>query len=193
MALTGPCDPAGLDLLRALVRPGVTVVDDPSALDATPLVAGAHRHDVTEAWVDVVRRDELPLHGSPYVWTLDLRSDRPFHPGRLLESIERIGGGPRRSRGSFWLPSRPADVCVWDGAGGQLSIGTAAPWGTDTPLTRIVVHGLASGPLASSPDDVQEAFEHCLLSDAELADRGPYWEVASDGLEPWLGDVRRAA
>ncbi|MCR4513812.1 GTP-binding protein [Aeromicrobium sp. 50.2.37] len=193
VALTGPCDPAGLDLLHALVRPGVTVVDDPSALDATPLVAGAHRHDVTEAWVDVVRRDELPLHGSPHVWTLDLRSDRPFHPGRLLESIERIGGGPRRSRGSFWLPSRPSDVCVWDGAGGQLSVGTASPWGTDTPLTRIVVHGLASGPLASSPDDVQEAFEHCLLSDAELADRGPYWEVTSDGLEPWLGDVRRAA
>ena len=28
------------------------------------------------------------------------------------------------------------------------------------------------------------------LLDAELAERGRYWEVASDGLEPWLGPVR---
>ncbi len=193
VVLAGASSPEARDLLRALARPQVPVVDDPSALDAGPLVDGAHLHAVTEAWVDVVRRGELPRYASEHVWTLDLRSDRPFHPDRLLESIERIGGGPRRSRGSFWLPSRPADVCVWDGAGGQQSIGTASPWGASAPLTRIVVHGLVSGPLASTPDDVQAAFEHCLLTDTEMAERGPYWEVVEDGLEPWLGDVRRAA
>lgn len=193
VVLSGPSTPPARDLLRALARPGVPVVDDPSALDSGPLVDGAHEHALTEAWVDVVRRSELPRYASEHVWTLDLSSDRPFHPDRLLESIERIGGGPRRSRGSFWLPSRPADVCVWDGAGGQLSIGTASPWGTARPLTRIVVHGLVAGPLASTPDDVQAAFAHCLLTDTEMADRGPYWEVVEDGLEPWLGHVRRAA
>ena len=39
-------------------------------------------------------------------------------------------------------------------------------------------------------DRVAEAFESCLLTDAELAERGAYWEVGSDGLEPWLGPVR---
>lgn len=193
VVLAGPAEPAARSVLRVLARPDAPVVDDPSALDAGPLVAGAHVHALTEAWVDVVRRGDLPRHTSPHVWSLDLRSERPFHPDRLLESIERIGGGPRRSRGCFWLPSRPGDVCVWDGAGGQLSIGTASPWSASTPLTRIVVHGLTTGTLASSPDDVQAAFAHCLLTDAEMADRGPYWEVAEDGLEPWLGSVRRAA
>ncbi len=193
VVLSGDSEPAARDLLRALARPGVEVVKDPSALDAAPLVEGAHRHGVTEAWVGVVRRGDLPRHASEHVWTLDLRSDRPFHPERLLESIEHLGGGPRRSRGSFWLPSRPGDVCVWDGAGGQLSVGTATRWGADRPLTRLVVHGLSSGPLASTPDDVQEAFAHCLLTDVEMAERGPYWEVVEDGLEPWLGEIRRAA
>lgn len=193
VVLSGPSEPAARAVLRTLARPDAPVVDDPSALDARPLVDGAHLHAVTEAWVDVVRRGDLPRYDSPHVWTLDLRSDRPFHPDRLLESIERIGGGPRRSRGSFWLPSRPGDVCVWDGAGGQLSVGTASPWGASRPLTRIVVHGLVDGALASSPDDVQAAFAHCLLTDEEMAERGPYWEVVEDGLEPWLGDIRRAA
>jgi G3E family GTPase len=193
VVLAGTPDPAARDLLRILARPGVPVVDDPSALDAGPLVAGVHDHAATEAWVDDVRPDVLPVHASEHVWTLDLRSDRPFHPERLLEDVERLGGGPRRSRGCFWLPSRPGEVCVWDGAGGQLSIGTGSPWGTRRPLTRMVVHGLTSGSLASTPDDVEAAFRRCLLTDDEMAERGPYWEVAHDGLEPWLGDVRRAA
>lgn len=195
VVLSGAAEPAGLALLHALARPGVPVVREPSALDAAPLVAGAHDHARTEAWIESVRPGADVAHEAvaDHVWTLDLRSDRPFHPDRLLESIERIGGGPRRSRGCFWLPSRPADVCEWDGAGGQLSIGSGAPWGGRTPMTRIVVHGVRRGPLASSPDDVRRAFKRCLLTDTEMTERGPFWEVTEDGLEPWLGDVRRAA
>lgn len=195
VVLSGAVEPEGLAVVRALARPGAPVVEEPSALDAAPLVAGAHHHATTEAWIDVVRRGDLPVADEPStpVWTLDLRSERPLHPGRLLESIERIGGGPRRSRGCFWLPTRPADVCVWDGAGGRLSVGTGSPWGSASPLTRIVVHGLVTGPLASSPHDVRAAFDACLLTDAEIADRGWSWDVAEDGLEPWLGSVRRAA
>ena len=61
-----------------------------------------------------------------------------------LEYIEVLGGGPRRSRGCFWLPTRPSTVGVWEGAGGQLSVGSGVPWGMKAPLTRIVVTGLES-------------------------------------------------
>ncbi len=181
------------DLLRTLARPGVPVVDDPSRLDAAPLVAGVHQHRRTERWVDVVRRGRLPDLDSPHVWRLDLRSDRPFHPGRILESIELVGGGPRRSRGCFWLPSRPGDACAWDGAGGQLSVGTASPWGLADPLTRIVVVGLVGDDHQGGAAGVREAFEHCLLSDTEIARSGTFWDVVDDGLEPWLGPVRHVA
>ncbi len=42
-------------------------------------------------------------------------------------------------------------------------------------------------------DALAEAFRNALLSDTETTDRGLYWEVAHDGLEPWLGLISRAA
>ncbi len=186
---SGTLERPSRDLLRTLARPDATLLQDPSDLDGPRLADGtAHVHRRTERWVDVVRRYSLPDVESEEVWRLDLQSDRPLHPGRLLAEIQRLGGGPRRSRGCFWLPSRPGDVCVWDGAGGQVSIGTASPWGLRDPLTRIVVTGLDDGA-----EEIREAFESCLLSDVEIKHRGTFWEVAEDGLEPWLGPIRRAA
>ncbi|MFT4287379.1 CobW family GTP-binding protein [Nocardioides sp.] len=176
-------------LLAALARPRVPVVTDPALLDAAGLVAGVHRHQAVEAWVAEVRREPLPPLALPGAWRLDLRSERAFHPARFQDELGTLGGGPRRSRGCFWLPTRPDDICVWDGAGGQASVGTTQHWGRgEPPLTRIVVIGLDD-----TPAEVTDAFERCLLTDAELADRGRIWDESWDGLEPWLGPIDRVA
>ncbi|MFT4298153.1 MAG: GTP-binding protein [Aeromicrobium sp.] len=184
----GDLDEPDTHLVQAIARPTALLARDACALDPAGLTGDLHQHARTERWVDVVRRGTLPPLESEHVWRLDLRSPRPLHPGRLLDGIEALGGGPRRSRGCFWLPTRPGSICAWDGAGGQLSIGTASPWGRSTPLTRIVVTGV---------DDEREAlvdaFQRALLTETEQIDRGLYWEVAHDGLEPWLGRISRAA
>jgi G3E family GTPase len=181
--------PAGLGLVRTLARPDATVLTDASAIDSAAVVSGhLHRHDVTSAWVAADRRGPVPPAADPGVWRVDLRSDRPFHPDRLLEDIERLGTGRHRSRGCFWLPSRPGRACVWDGAGGQLSIGTSDTWRQGPPHTRIVLAGV--GP---EPDHLRAAFESLLVTPAEIRQRGQVWEVGEDGLEPWLGPVRRVA
>lgn len=186
VGVTGELDAAGRELLGLLVRPGVRVVDATAELDSATLLAAVRRHEHSEDWVAVVRRDPLPDAVSGAAWVLDFRSDRPFHPDRLQQTIAVLGGGPRRSRGCFWLPSRPAQVCQWDGAGGMLSIGHCDHWDEHGPLTRIVVVGMDDGR-----EQLAEAFRSCLLTDHELAERGPYWEVMDDGFEPWLGPVRR--
>jgi G3E family GTPase len=189
VAVVGAAGDAEVELLQALVRPGARVLANGTHADAMDLVAGPRAHAPAEAWVSEVRRDPLsapePLER---VWQLDLMTDRPFHPDRLFADLERIGGGPRRSRGCFWLPTRPGAVCAWDGAGGQLSVGVIGRWDAAPPLTRIVVTGLDDGAA-----DIAAAFRRCLLDDAELAARGRYWEVAEDGFEAWLGDIRRIA
>lgn len=189
VSLSTPPGPLQRDLLAALLRPGTPVVGDPSMLDAAGLAAGMHDSESVEAWVADVRREELPVWESSHAWRLDLRSDRPLHPERLRENVEILGGGPRRSRGCFWLPTRPDDVCAWEGAGGQVSVGSTQRWHPrEEPVTRLVVVGL--------DDDRAEllaCFEHCLVDAAEIAARGPFWEQELDGLEPWLGPVRRAA
>lgn len=173
-------------VLLALARPQVPVVESFSQIDAAQLGVGMHHHRHSEAWVAEVRRYELSEQGSDQAWLLDFTSERPFHPDRLNEAIATLGGGPRRSRGCFWLPSRPGQICVWDGAGGQLSVGSTDTWGLRAPLTRITVVGFDDGR-----DALERAFASCILTDAEVRERGIYWEVATDGFEPWLGPIRR--
>jgi G3E family GTPase len=190
VCLTQAPDVDELALLTALARPGTSVVGDPSLLDAARLVAGVHRDLAVEAWVAEVRRGPLPPLPTAGAWRLDLVSDRPFHPVRFQDELAVLGAGPRRSRGCFWLPTRPDAVCVWDGAGGQASVGSTYGWGRDERLTRITVIGLDGDEGRAA---IAAAFGRSLLTDEELASRGPVWDESWDGFEPWLGPIGRVA
>lgn len=124
----------------------------------------------------------------PDVWTLDLTSSRAFHPGRLQERIEDLGRGAFRARGHFWLPTRPHALCVWDGGGGQLSIGRAGSWHSRRPSTRLVVTGVHPADRAR----VADAFGDVLLTATETA-AAKSWVGHSDGFEPWLDEHSTAA
>ncbi|GAB6985812.1 CobW family GTP-binding protein [Nocardioides pyridinolyticus] len=183
----GTAEPDGVELLVALARPDATIVRGVEHLDAAALLAGIHDHERTSAWTDAVRSTPLPRAGWDHVWRRELVSPLPFHPERLLGDLARLGGGRHRSRGCFWLPTRPDRVVAWDGAGGQLSIGNGEPWGTRPPLTRLVLTGVGTPPAG-----LADAFGSMLLTPDEAAARGS-WRTAEDGFEPWLGPIRRAA
>lgn len=176
-----------LDLVRALARPGVPVLDGSQRLDGRLLVEQRRDNHAATAWASPELQTDVPLLDGGSAWRLELSSPRPFHPDRLLDHLERLADGPHRSRGSFWTPTRPEDVLEWSGAGGQLSIGCYSPWGRRAPRTRLVLTGLG----APSPDLVA-AFDAMVLTGDESADPN-LWSVHEDGLEPWLGDIRDAA
>lgn len=187
VVLDGAAHPVALGLVRTLARPDATVVaGGASELDAPTLTGRLHQHSRTEAWTAPTRAHDLPLSGAEGIWQLDLRSSRPFHPGRLLESLEQLGTGAHRSRGCFWLPTRPGRVIAWDGAGGQLAIGDHGPWGDRAPFTRIVLTGVGV-----APEHARTAFA-AMLAQAGETGRGR-WDLGEDGFEPWLGPIRRAA
>lgn len=175
-------------LVTALSRPQVTVLTEPSLIDAAGLVARVQRSEIREAWIDGVRRGSLPPLDSSGAWRLDLVSDRPFHPIRFRDEIATLGGGPRRSRGCFWLPTRPDRICLWSAAGGQASVGSTHTWGRSAPLTRIIVIGLDDGA-----EEIAQAFDRCLLTVEERSARGHSWVESWDGLEPWLGPIEHVA
>lgn len=178
---------AGLAMVQALARPDTLIIDDPAAFDASLLVAGCHDNERTEAWCAAHRSAETRC--DEHIWQLELASERPLHPVRIQERIEELGSGPYRSRGCFWLPTRPEALCIWDGTAGQISIGVAGRWESpDANITRLTFTGMhiQGDPRAK----LKKIFESCLLTDDELASRGRFWEVWNDGLEPWLGDIR---
>ncbi|GAB3171486.1 GTP-binding protein [Myceligenerans halotolerans] len=128
-------------------------------------------------------------------WTLELRSDRPFHPERLLDRIEDLGTGRMRSRGVFHVVDRPLSACLWDGAGGQLFLGDLGTWdeaaASAEPHTRIVVVGSADDVDPDVNQDVRhdlvDAFHDALVRPDEIADGGLSWLGRQDVLSPWLG------
>lgn len=185
VAVHGPADASALSLLVDLARPDAHLVASTAQLDGARLVTpGPHDHAATRAWTDPARTTRLASYPQ-HSWRVDLRSDRAFHPDRLLATLDRLGGGRHRSRGCFWLPTRPHDVLAWDGAGGQLSVGRSRPWGDQPPHTRLVLSGTGT-----PPDHLESAFDDVLVRPDEAA--GP-WRTATDGFEAWLGPVRDVA
>ena len=183
VTIFGESEARGHALVQTLARSGVPVVEGLSTIDATSLAAGIHNHPETEDWVSPVGAISTVTSAGEGVWTLDFKSERPFHPHRLRERIATLSGGASRSRGCFWLPSRPDQVCQWDGAGGMLSIGSFDHWSGQEPFTRIVIVGTDDGR-----ESLAEALHACLATDEELR-RADHWQLLGDGLEPWLGPL----
>ncbi|GAB2686958.1 CobW family GTP-binding protein [Thalassiella azotivora] len=181
-----PARPAAL--LAHLVAPETTVRPGPHEVPGAAVLADRHEPG---SWhrVDPLRVEPTAAPDTDGVWTLDLSTWRPLHPGRLLDRIEDLGAGRLRARGRFWLPTRPEDVAVWDGAGGQLSIGGAGPWRGHDRSTRLVVTGVDR----RTRQRVAAAFEDVVLRDDELARGRAFWMSQEDGFDDWLGTTSDAA
>lgn len=189
LVVEGDQDGPGGELLEHLRAPEQRLVHDTFALTAPELLGGRLDH-----MLGLRRRDVryVEPHGGPVAhgtWTLDLCSERPFHPDRLLENIEELGAGRLRGRGRFWVPDRPDSICQWDGAGGQVSIGAVWRAGRELPTTRLVVTGIEVSDRAR----VREAFGRSLLTVREWEAGLTPWLGTEDLLAPWLGARSAAA
>lgn len=180
VVVTSGADPTGSDLVEHL-RPLDGLRCDGLHADGHLLLMD-QRHDcrVGEHRLDPAHVEPLGGPADNGVWTLDLVSDRPFHPDRLLANIEQLGAGRLRSRGRFWVPHRAEQLCQWDGAGGQVSIGRLGPWQTG-PSTRLVITGIDD-----DRERITAAFADSLLTDDEWASGLQCWIGRESALDAWL-------
>jgi G3E family GTPase len=171
----------GSQLVDHLRGPGTARIEGLTHLTSEALASRRHDARVADHRSDPLHAHAHTAHGD--VWSLELASDRAFHPERLVERIEQLGAGRIRGRGVFWVPNRPDTVCVWDGAGGQLHVGTHGRWGRRARRTRLVLTGVGDERPA-----LVRAFEDILATPSETADGGLAWLGRDDVLAPWLGD-----
>lgn len=127
-------------------------------------------------------------HGT---WTLDLYSEKPFHPERLRSMVAELAGEDVCARGCFWLPSRPDRICSWEVIGGTVSVGDAGRWSElivsedDAPLSprcHLIVTGVGNTEIC---EQIETAFHAILIEDPEDAYA---WIGADDGLGAWFGE-----
>jgi len=130
-----------------------------------------------------------------------LHARRPLHPGGLHDALDEITEGVLRSRGHFWLASRPGLVMIWESAGG-LSIGPVSGWLADVPdehwntvdderrLAAAAVdwgsyygdrhHHLAFVGIDLDPVRLHRTLTRCLLTDEELSRGEDAWRELPD-------------
>jgi G3E family GTPase len=174
-------------LVHALMRPNSSFVMGVENVNVSQLLGGRHMSSHAYAWRSPRSDFNLPELGGRGAWRIDLKSPRPFHPERLLDHIALMDG-PFRSRGCFWVPTRPEAANSWDGVAGQLSLGPHSWWHPHPPLTRLILTGVGD-----PPDHLRQVFSDLVLSASEMDLDASTWMQAEDGLEPWLGDIHRAA
>lgn len=172
------------DLVDHLRGAGGRRLDGLYTSDLASLWSAVHDVTVAEERLDplLVRLPEVTESPSG-VWSMELRSALPLHPERFVRDVARLGEGRLRSVGHFWVPSRPDSVCIWDGAGGQLSIGAMGRWGRRAQQTLLVFTGVDD-----VRDELRAAFADVLMTEAEFAAGFHPWLGRADVLEPWLGD-----
>ncbi len=87
-------------------------------------------------WLKVMRGEEEPETDEYGVASFAYNSSRPFHPQRLWEVLQSSMQSVLRSKGFFWLASRPDWIGNWSQAGQSFSIGAMGKWWAAVPSTE---------------------------------------------------------
>ena len=209
--------PERTERVEALVRglnPGAAVIRARHGRVPLGLVLDTGRFDIdaaarSAAWVRELEGTHVPETEEYGISSTVFRARRPFHPGRLHRFLTESDAwdGVVRSKGFFWLATRPAVTWHWSQAGGACSFHPAgrwwaavdaSEWPEDPELRDAILDGwdprfgdraqeLVFIGTGIDRAMIQAQLERCLLDDAEVAGQGAWAALPdpfpTDGLE----------
>jgi G3E family GTPase len=97
-------------------------------------VLNTHLFDYDKAeqaagWLKELNKEHLPETEEYGISSFVFRDRRPFHPGRFWEYISKSWPTTiLRSKGLFWIASRPHHALLWSQAGGSLKADLFGTW-----------------------------------------------------------------
>ncbi|MFV0309581.1 MAG: GTP-binding protein [Desertimonas sp.] len=157
-------------------------------------------------WVKALNGDHVPETDEYGITSFVYRHRWPFHPERLAHELEEAWPGVLRSKGFFWLATRPDVQALWSQAGLSVMLEPLAPWYAATPQdewefesdderadlearwdpivgdrqTEIVFIGVDMDEAA-----IRQRLDRCVVTGTEF-ERGPKrWARLRDPLPEW--------
>ncbi len=139
-------------------------------------------------WLQELRGTHKPETEEYGITSFVFQAKRPFHTTRFYDYLHRDewnNGTLLRSKGFFWLASRPEWAGSWSQAGGTMQHGCAGQWqkSFDECKQELVFIGQNM--------DEQKAIAElnaCLLTDEELAAGENVWRDYKDEFPVWFLD-----
>tara|TARA_E500000318_G_scaffold9737_2_gene8873 strand:- start:2588 stop:3814 length:1227 start_codon:yes stop_codon:yes gene_type:complete len=204
-----------LDALKAILRslnPDADIV--PITQGGVPLekVLNTGKFNFEHAqqapgWLKELRGEHIPETEEYGIGSFAYHARRPFHPQKFhdLLNAEWFGKGLLRSKGFFWLATRPRYAGQWSQAGGIAHHGPAgvfwkaipkADWPEDPEYRQFIMEKWQE-PFGDMRQELvfigqnldearmREALDGCLLSEAELLEGMKVWQQLPDPFPAW--------
>lgn len=89
-------------------------------------------------WIEELNKSEHTPETEEYgIGSFVYRSKKPFNPERFWNYVQhRFPDIIMRSKGLFWLASRPEQALIWGQAGGSLKADSAGVWWSSMPFEK---------------------------------------------------------
>ena len=158
-------------------------------------------------WLAELRGEHTPETEEYGIGSFVYRARRPFHPARFAAALKNDWqGNVLRSKGFFWLASRPEAAGEWSQAGGIVRHGPAGIWWADAPREhwpedaeqRALIEAEFVGEYGDrrqeivfigqnlEPANTCQTLDSCLLSDTEMAMGKELWKRFEDPFPRWF-------
>ena len=146
-------------------------------------------------WMKELSGEHTPETEEYGIASFVYRRDRPFHPERFAQCLRGEWPGVVRSKGFFWLASRPRIAGSWSQAGGSCRTEPAGFWAGATEDGNLVSSQVA--PINGKQEivligikmnqvDLTQMLDRCLLTDEEISGGESAWRSFTDPFPQWL-------
>lgn len=135
-----------LKILKATIQklnPSVKIIESLFSKVNPKEILNTNLFDFEEAeqsagWIEELNKDEHTSETEEYgISSFVYRSKKPFDPLRFREFVHnKFPKNIIRSKGLFWIASRPEQALIWGQAGGSLRTDSAGVWWSSMPFSK---------------------------------------------------------